>query len=150
MSRRRRDSKAGSPILFIALIGIYLNLILWGFIAYMVFTGEPGLNLGRYDYFHRTKIEIKAWIDLDGKHGMEVVPVVSINGNHYNWVVGDLQPLWLDNRYRYTLTAPETLQGYCFLFWQRESDGLIIPNRTLVLEPGFTEERWWQNYGKCS
>ena len=142
--------RAETIILLMMLVGVYANLALWGYMAYTVFVNESNPRLGGYSYFHRTKIEIKAWIDLDGKHGMEVVPVVSINGNHYNWVVGDLQPLWLDNRYRYILTAPEKLHGYCFLFWQRESDGLIIPNRTLVLEPGFTDERWWQNYGKCS
>jgi len=136
-------------IIFLMLAGVYANLVLWGYLTYAVLVEDPRPDLGRYDYFHRTKIEIKAWIDLDGGHGLEVAPMVSINGNQYNWVVGDMQQLWLDNRYRYTLTAPEKLHGYCFLFWQRESDGFITPNRTLVLEPGFTEERWWQNYGKC-
>ena len=103
-----------------------------------------------YQYFKRTKIEIKAWIDLNGTHGIEVVPEVSINGNYFNKLVGDMQPLWLDNRYRYVLEAKERIGNYCFLFWQRESDGFIIPNRTLVLEPGFTSERWWINYGECS
>ena len=102
-----------------------------------------------FQYFRRTKIEIKAWVDINGTYGMEIVPEVSINGNYFNKITGDMQPLWLDNRYRYTLEAKERIGGYCFLFWQRESDGLIIPNRTLVLEPGFTHERWWINYGKC-
>ena len=102
-----------------------------------------------FQYFRRTKIEIKAWVDINGTYGIEIVPEVSINGNYFNKITGDMQPLWLDNRYRYTLEAKERVGDYCFLFWQRESDGLIIPNRTLVLEPGFTDERWWINYGKC-
>jgi len=116
----------------------------------IVFLGRfPQLTTQESQYFKRTKIEIKAWIDINGTYGIETIPEVSINGNYFNKIVGDMQPLWLDNRYQYTLEAKEKVGDYCFLFWQRESDGLIIPNRTLVLEPGFTNERWWINYGKC-
>ena len=123
-------------ILLVSILIINLTVIL-----------QPSMRPSHY--LERTKIEIKAWVDLNGTYGMEIIPEISINGNHFNKVVGDIQPLWLDRRYRYTLTAPEKLHGYCFLFWQRESDGLIIPDRTLLLEPGFTDEKWWQNYGKC-
>ena len=128
------------PIITISLLTTILIVLLIGY--HQQVTRE-------YEYFRRTKIEIKAWVDLNGTYGVEIIPEVSINGNHFNKVIGDMQPLWLDRRYRYTLTAPEKLHGYCFLFWQRESDGLIIPDRILLLEPGFTDEKWWQNYGKC-
>ena len=128
------------PIIAISLLTTILIVVL---------TGCPQSVTREHEYFRRTKIEIKAWVDLNGTHGMEIIPEISINGNYFNKVTGDMQPLWLDNRYQYNLTAKEKIGDYCFLFWQRESDGLIIPNRTLVLEPGFTDERWWINYGKC-
>ena len=114
------------------------------FIVFPIGSGSPS-----YSYFSRTKIEIKAWIDIDGASGHELVPEVSINGNSFNKVVGDMQPLWLDNRFRYLIQAKENVNGYCFLFWQRESDGFIYPNSTLILKPGFMDERWWINYGIC-
>ena len=92
-----------------------------------------------------TVIEIKCWIDVDGRRGFEVVPMASINGNNFNWVT---EPLRLDNRYRYVLEASEKFYGYDFLFWQSEKTGMIIPDRRLVLEPGFESDSWWQNYGR--
>lgn len=136
--------KTSIPIIVpIIVIGLLVGILMILLISCI----QPSTQ--EFQYFRRTKIEIKAWVDINGTYGMEIVPEVSINGNYFNKITGDMQPLWLDNRYRYTLEAKERIGGYCFLFWQRESDGLIIPNRTLVLEPGFTHERWWINYGKC-
>jgi len=136
--------KTSIPIVVpIIVIGLLISILT----IFLISCIQPSTQ--EFQYFRRTKIEIKAWVDINGTYGMEIVPEVSINGNYFNKITGDMQPLWLDNRYRYTLEAKERIGDYCFLFWQRESDGLIIPNRTLILEPGFTHERWWINYGRC-
>ena len=99
-------------------------------------------------------IEIKCWIDLNGTFGYEAIPMAKITPlnskvtqESYNWIIGDLSPLKLDNHYGYKIIAPPERHGKKFLFWQSEKTGLIIPNRTLTLKPGFEPDCWWQNYG---
>lgn len=117
----------------------------YGFAQLTTFHGASSLWREHYPY---TKVEIKAWIDLDGKQGIEAVPEIRIKPNpNFNWVVGDMQPLKLDNRYDYEIEAKEEMNGKRFLFWQSEKTEMIIPERLLRLKAGFESDTFWANYG---
>jgi len=98
-----------------------------------------------------TIIEIKAWVDVNGTYGFEPVArvrMVPLNSKAepegYNWVH---IPFKLNNRYGYAFTAPPEIYGKRFMFWQSEKTLEINPNSTLILQPGFSSDSWWMNYG---
>ncbi|MFQ6081183.1 MAG: hypothetical protein ACE5OW_05915 [Candidatus Bathyarchaeia archaeon] len=87
---------------------------------------------------------------MNGTYGFQPIPLVKMatldsdeEPEGYNWVHS---PFKLDNRYGYKFTAPPEMYGKRFLFWQSEKTGMITPDRTLVLEPGFESDSWWMNY----
>jgi hypothetical protein len=91
------------------------------------------------------QVFIKAWVDLNGTYGVEAIPTVAINGDpHQNWVVA---PFNLANSQAWNFTAPATLDGKPFLFWQSTVTGFASHERTLILHPGFISDSWWENFG---
>lgn len=137
----------------LSLVLAIFNCALTVLVVFAVLFPFPYLFSWRNQYSF-TLIEVRCWIDVNGTHGYEVVPLVRMvpldsnaNPEGYNWVVADLNGFKLDNRYGYAFAAPEECYGKRFLFWQSQKTSMIIPNRTLVLEPDFESDTWWQNYG---
>jgi hypothetical protein len=93
-----------------------------------------------------TVVEIKCWMQIDEKQGYELVPMIRLNNSNWFYVVGNDNPLKLDNRYGYTIEAPKEYQGGEFVCWQSEKTGMIIPASVLRLSRGFESDTWWQNY----
>jgi hypothetical protein len=107
--------------------------------------------MGRWELFWRfaypyTIVEIKCWMQVDEKKGYELVPMIRLNNSNWFYVVGNDNPLKLDNRYDYVIEAPEEYQGGKFVSWQSEKTGMIVPDRKLLLRKGFESDTWWQNY----
>ena len=93
-----------------------------------------------------TIVEIKCWMQVDERKGYELVPMIKLNNSNWFYVVGNDNPLKLDNRYDYVIEAPEEYRGGRFVSWQSEKTGMIVPDRKLVLKRGFESDTWWQNY----
>ena len=93
-----------------------------------------------------TVIEVKCWMQIDEKQGYELVPMIKLNNSNWFYVVGNDNPLRLDNRYSYVIEAPRNYRGGEFVCWQSEKTGMIVPDTKLVLQNGFESDSWWQNY----
>ena len=91
-------------------------------------------------------IEIKACLVYKDGRMVEVVSHVWINGG-FDYAN---RPFKFRCGEKVSFTAPSSLYGFRFGFWQREEgptfQGLIVTNRTLTVIADSPKQVWWMNF----